>query len=78
MVVTGGVLMGKLLASLDQTIVGTALPRIVAELNGLATHAWVGTAYLVASATSRSPDGWATCSAARSSSLSSSRASSAS
>ena len=50
-VVTIGVLMGMLLASLDQTIVGTALPRIVAELNGLATYAWVGTAYLVASAT---------------------------
>src|SRR2546423_961846 len=50
-IVTIGVLMGMLLASLDQTIVGTALPRIVADLNGLATYAWVGTAYLVASAT---------------------------
>ena len=50
-VVTIGVLMGMLLASLDQTIVGTALPRIVADLNGLAAYAWVGTAYLVASAT---------------------------
>src|SRR5438105_2793875 len=50
-VVTIGVLMGMLLASLDQTIVGTALPRIVEELNGLAAYAWVGTAYLVASAT---------------------------
>src|SRR5436189_88546 len=50
-VVTIGVLMGMLLASLDQTIVGTALPRIVEELNGLAGYAWVGTAYLVASAT---------------------------
>ncbi|HEV2250568.1 MAG TPA: MDR family MFS transporter [Candidatus Limnocylindria bacterium] len=50
-VVTIGVLMGMLLASLDQTIVGTALPRIAAELNGLAAYAWVGTAYLVASAT---------------------------
>jgi EmrB/QacA subfamily drug resistance transporter len=50
-VVTIGVLMGMLLAGLDQTIVGTALPRIVADLNGLAAYAWVGTAYLVASAT---------------------------
>jgi len=50
-VVTIGVLLGMLLASLDQTIVGTALPRIVEELNGLAAYAWVGTAYLVASAT---------------------------
>src|SRR2546423_1972778 len=43
--------MGMLLASLDQTIVGTALPRIVAELDGLAAYAWVGAAYLVAAAT---------------------------
>jgi EmrB/QacA subfamily drug resistance transporter len=50
-VVTIGVLMGMLLASLDSTIVGTALPRIAAELNGIAAYAWVGTAYLVASAT---------------------------
>jgi EmrB/QacA subfamily drug resistance transporter len=37
------------LAALDQTIVGTALPRIVAELNGLDYFAWVATAYLVTS-----------------------------
>src|SRR5260221_2249321 len=50
-IVTVGVLMALLLASLDQTIVGTAMPRIVAELNGLSLYAWVGTAYVVASAT---------------------------
>src|SRR5260370_5749749 len=37
------------LAALDQTIVGTAMPRIVAELNGLNYYSWVITAYLVAS-----------------------------
>jgi len=37
------------LAALDQTIVGTALPRIVAELKGLDFYAWVLTAYLVTS-----------------------------
>ncbi len=41
-----GVLLGMLLASLDQTIVGTALPRIVANLGGLEHYAWVVTAYL--------------------------------
>lgn len=41
--------MGILLAALDQTIVGTALPRIVAELHGLDLYAWVATAYLVGS-----------------------------
>ncbi len=47
-----GVLLGMLLASLDQTIVGTALPRIVAELGGLDHYAWVVTAYLLASTVS--------------------------
>lgn len=44
-------MMALLLAALDQTIVGTAMPRIVAELNGLDRYAWVITAYLVASTT---------------------------
>jgi len=47
-----GVLLGMLLASLDQTIVGTALPRIVASLGGLEHYAWVVTAYLLASTVS--------------------------
>lgn len=50
-VVTLGVMLALLLAALDQTIVGTAMPRIVAELNGLDRYAWVITAYLVASTT---------------------------
>ena len=44
-----GVMLGMLLAALDQTIVGTALPRIVASLGGLEHYAWVVTAYLLAS-----------------------------
>src|SRR5437763_15796596 len=43
------VLLALLLAALDQTIVGTALPRIVAELNGLDRYSWLITGYLVAS-----------------------------
>ena len=43
------VLLGMLLASIDQTIVGTAMPRIIADLNGLEHYAWVATAYLLAS-----------------------------
>src|SRR3989449_10880891 len=46
-----GVGLALFLAALDQTIVGTALPRIVSELNGLEYYAWVATAYLVASTT---------------------------
>ena len=37
-----------LLASLDQTIVSTALPTIVGELGGLEHISWVVTAYLLA------------------------------
>jgi EmrB/QacA subfamily drug resistance transporter len=38
-----------LLSALDQTIVSTAMPRIVAELNGLELYAWVTTIYLLSS-----------------------------
>jgi EmrB/QacA subfamily drug resistance transporter len=38
-----------LLSALDQTIVSTAMPRIVAQLSGLDLYAWVTTAYLLAS-----------------------------
>ncbi|MDA1359907.1 MDR family MFS transporter [Glycomyces luteolus] len=39
-----------LLAALDQTIVGTALPTIVGDLNGMDDYTWVVTAYLIATA----------------------------
>ncbi|MER6911876.1 MDR family MFS transporter [Streptomyces sp. NPDC000594] len=42
------VLLGVLLAALDQTIVGTALPTIVAELGGGDHMSWVVTSYLLA------------------------------
>ena len=45
----GGVLVGLLMAALDQTIVSTALPRVVADLGGFDRFAWVFTAYLLAS-----------------------------
>jgi EmrB/QacA subfamily drug resistance transporter len=41
------VLSGLLLAMLDQTIVGTALPQVVADLGGRSWYVWVFTAYLV-------------------------------
>ena len=44
-----GALLGLLLAALDQTIVATALPRIVADLHGLNHLSWVVTAYLLTS-----------------------------
>jgi EmrB/QacA subfamily drug resistance transporter len=42
-----GVMSGMLLAALDQSIVGTALPRITSELGGLDKLSWVVTAYLL-------------------------------
>ncbi|MEU3251718.1 MFS transporter [Streptomyces sp. NPDC006997] len=45
----GALLLGMLLAALDQTIVATALPTIVSELGGLDHLSWVVTAYLLAS-----------------------------
>lgn len=44
-----GVMLAMLLSALDQTIVATAMPRIVQELNGLEKLSWVITAYLLAS-----------------------------
>lgn len=49
MVSIGALLLGMLLAALDQTIVSTALPTIVSDLGGLEHLSWVVTAYLLAS-----------------------------
>jgi drug resistance transporter, EmrB/QacA subfamily len=48
----GGLMTGILLAALDQTIVGTALPTIVGKLGGINHYSWVVTAYLLASTAS--------------------------
>ncbi|HKF00365.1 MAG TPA: MDR family MFS transporter [Actinomycetes bacterium] len=50
--VFGGLMLGVLLAALDQTIVATALPTIVGELGGLEHLSWVVTAYLLTSTAS--------------------------
>ncbi|MFE7747530.1 DHA2 family efflux MFS transporter permease subunit [Streptomyces sp. NPDC057428] len=50
----GALLLGLLLAALDQTIVSTALPTIVSELGGLEHLSWVVTAYILA-ATAATP-----------------------
>ncbi|HEU5366945.1 MAG TPA: MDR family MFS transporter [Ktedonobacterales bacterium] len=43
-----GLMLGMLLAALDQTVVGTALPRVIADLGGT-NISWVYTSYLLAS-----------------------------
>ena len=46
------IMLGMLLGALDQTVVGTAMPRVIADLNGMQHYAWVTTGYLLASAAS--------------------------
>jgi EmrB/QacA subfamily drug resistance transporter len=43
------IMLALFLGALDQTIVGTALPRIITELNGASLYTWVVTIYLLAS-----------------------------
>lgn len=49
MVIYLAILMALFLAALDQTIVSTALPRMVEDLQGIDRYAWVATSYLLAS-----------------------------
>ena len=49
LVTFGAIMLATLLAALDQTIVATALPKIVSDLNGFEHLSWVVTAYLVTS-----------------------------
>jgi EmrB/QacA subfamily drug resistance transporter len=48
LIVFSGLVLTMLLSSLDQTIMGTALPTIVGELGGVEHQSWVVTAYMVA------------------------------
>jgi EmrB/QacA subfamily drug resistance transporter len=43
-----GLMVTLLLAALDQTIVATALPRVVGELGGISQYSWVFTSYMLA------------------------------
>ena len=47
-----GLLLAALLAAIDQTIVGTAEPRIIAQLSGFDRYPWIATAYLLTSTVS--------------------------
>ena len=51
LIILAGVLLGLFLSALDQTIVSTAMPAIIADLRGLEYVAWTSTAYLLASTT---------------------------
>jgi EmrB/QacA subfamily drug resistance transporter len=49
--VLAGLMLTLLLSALDQTIVGTALPRIIGDLHGFDRYTWVVTSYLLTSTT---------------------------
>lgn len=51
MVVTMAVMLSLFMASVEATVVATAMPTIVGQLGGLAIYSWVFSAYLVASTT---------------------------
>ena len=50
--VTGGVMLGMVLAALEATVVGTAMPTVIATLGGLDRYSWVFSAYLLTSTVS--------------------------
>lgn len=50
--ITAGLLLGMSLGALEATVVGTAMPTIVATLGGLAHYSWVFSAYLLTSTAS--------------------------
>lgn len=52
LVIIGALMLGMFLAALDQTIVSTALPTIVADLNGASHLSWIVVAYLLAATVS--------------------------
>jgi EmrB/QacA subfamily drug resistance transporter len=47
--VTAGVMLGMFLAALEATVVGTAMPTVIASLGGLDRYSWVFSAYLLTS-----------------------------
>ncbi|MCG7408568.1 MFS transporter [Paenibacillus sp. ACRRX] len=49
--VLAGLILGMFFSALEQTIVGTAMPTIIKELNGFSFFAWVTTAYMICSTT---------------------------
>ena len=50
--ITAGLLLGMGLGALEATVVGTAMPTVIATLGGLAHYSWVFSAYLLTSTAS--------------------------
>jgi EmrB/QacA subfamily drug resistance transporter len=50
MITFAGVLLAMFLSSLDQTVVGTAMPRIISDLGGFSHYTWITSVYIITSA----------------------------
>jgi MFS family permease len=50
MITFAGVMLAMFLSSLDQTVVGTAMPRIISDLGGFSRYTWVTSVYIITSA----------------------------
>ena len=50
-IILGSVMLGLFVSAMDQTVVSTAMPRVVAELGGLTRYSWVFTSYMLTSTT---------------------------
>ena len=50
-IVMAGTLLGLFTSAMDQTVVGTSMPRIIADLGGFGLFSWVGTGFMLASTT---------------------------
>jgi hypothetical protein len=55
--VTLGVMLGLFLGALESTVVGTAMPTVIASLGGLHIYSWVFSAYILTSTRHRPPVG---------------------
>ncbi len=50
-IIMAGTLLGLFTSAMDQTVVGTSMPRIVGDLGGFGLFSWVGTGFMLASTT---------------------------
>src|SRR5689334_2378481 len=50
-IILGSVMLGLFVSAMDQTVVSTATPRVVAELGGLNLYSWLFTSYMLTSTT---------------------------
>src|SRR2546428_11833295 len=48
-VIMAGTMLGLFTSAMDQTVVGTSMPRIIADLGGFGLFSWVGTGFMLAS-----------------------------